>query len=165
MTNTIKQNFAIYIYIYIKTWGRRVIGISGYLIWSKNMMEVIYSSEFRWSPKGPLCQIHSPHLHIGAPGNFSCLLMSVQMLKREWGAGSNGKLPHLFIRNKTSTFFQRLRCKTCLSVEVALVPEFTVKDLPFGRPFRCWYMVKSEVNYFGKKLVLLKICFHYLFEH
>ena len=36
------------------------------------------------------------------------------MLKREWGAESNGKLPHLFIPGKTA----------------ALVPEFAVKDLP-----------------------------------
>ena len=39
------------------------------------------------------------------------------MLKREWGAESNGKLPHLFIPSKTSI----------------LVPEFAVEDLPLGR--------------------------------
>ena len=39
------------------------------------------------------------------------------MLKREWGADSNGKLPHLFIPSKTLT----------------LVPEFAVEDLPLGR--------------------------------
>ena len=52
--------------------------------------------EFQWSPEGPVSQIHSPHPHVGAPGNFLDLLRSVQMLKREWGAESNGKLPHLF---------------------------------------------------------------------
>ena len=37
------------------------------------------------------------------------------MLKREWGAESNGKLPHLFnFPGKTA----------------ALVPEFAVEDLP-----------------------------------
>ena len=36
------------------------------------------------------------------------------MLKREWGAESNGKLPHLFIPSNTAT----------------LVPEFAVEDLP-----------------------------------
>ena len=36
------------------------------------------------------------------------------MLKREWRAESNGKLPHLFIPGKTA----------------ALVPEFAVEDLP-----------------------------------
>ena len=39
------------------------------------------------------------------------------MQKREWGAESNGKLPHLFIPSKTATF----------------VPEFSVEDLPLGR--------------------------------
>ena len=38
------------------------------------------------------------------------------MLKREWGAVRNGKLPQLFIPNKT-----------------ALVPEFAVEELPLGR--------------------------------
>ena len=73
-------------------------------------------SECRWSPKGPVSQIHSPHLLVGAPGIFSDLLKSVQMLKREWGAESNGKLPHLFIPSKTTT----------------LVPEFAVENLPLG---------------------------------
>ena len=41
------------------------------------------------------------------------MLLSVQMLKSEWGAESNGKLQHLFIPGKTS----------------ALVPEFVVEDL------------------------------------
>ena len=36
------------------------------------------------------------------------------MLKREWGAKRNGKLPHLFIPGKTAT----------------LVHEFAVEDLP-----------------------------------
>ena len=39
------------------------------------------------------------------------------MLKREWGAESNGKLPHLFIPSKTAAF----------------VPEFAVEDLPLDR--------------------------------
>ena len=79
-------------------------------------MELVFNpcGEFRLSPEGPVNQIHSPHLHIGAPGIFSDLLRSVQMLKREWGAESNGKLPHLFIPGKTA----------------ALVPEFVVEDLP-----------------------------------
>ena len=36
------------------------------------------------------------------------------MLKREWGAESNGKLPHLINPGKTA----------------ALAPEFAVEDLP-----------------------------------
>ena len=61
--------------------------------------------------------MHSPHLQVGVPGIFSDLLRSVQMLKREWGAESNGKLRHLFNPGKTA----------------ALVPEFAVEDLPLGR--------------------------------
>ena len=53
--------------------------------------------------------MHSPHLIFGAPRIFSDLLKSVQMLKREWGAESNG-LPNLIISSKTAE----------------LVPEFAV---------------------------------------
>ena len=52
-----------------------------------------------------------------ASGIFSDLLRFVQMLKREWGAESNGKLLHLSIPSKTA----------------AMVPEFAVKDLPLSR--------------------------------
>ena len=92
-----------------------MIGISGSLIWSKTLMELIFKpcGEFQWSLEGPVSQIHSPHLHEGVPGIFSDILRSVQMLKREWGAETNGKLPHPFIPNKTAT----------------LVPEFAVEDL------------------------------------
>ena len=51
------------------------------------------------------------------PGSFQIFLRSVQLLKREWGAENNGKLPHLFFPSKTAT----------------LVPEFLVEDLPFDR--------------------------------
>ena len=77
-------------------------------------------------------QINSPprHVHAGAPWIFSDLSRSVQMLKREWGAESNGKLPHLFIPSKTAT----------------LVPEPAVEDLPLGRTAALW----SE-NFLRKK--------------
>ena len=89
--------------IYIR--GRRVIGISRTMIWSKTLKELIFNpcGEFQWSLEGPVSQIHSPHLHVGAPGIFSDLLRPVQMLKREWGAESNGKLLHLLIPSKTAT--------------------------------------------------------------
>ena len=95
--------------------GRRLIGISGSLLWSKTLVELIFNpcGEFRWCPEGPISQIHSPQLQAGDPGIFSDLLRSVQMLKRELGAESNWKLPHLFIPNKTAT----------------LVPEFAVEYL------------------------------------
>ena len=79
-------------------------------------MELIFNpcSEFRWSLAGPVSQIHSPHLHVGAPGIFSDLLRSVQMLKREWVVESNGKLPYLFSLVKLQPWFLSLRWKTCL---------------------------------------------------
>ena len=103
----------------------RVIGISGSLIWSKTLMELIFNpcSEFWRSPEGPFSQIHSPHLHVGAPGIFSDLLRFVLMLKREWGVESNGKLAHLFIPGKTA----------------ALVPEFVVEDLPSAE-LQPWFL-------------------------
>ena len=86
-------------------WGQNVVEISGSVIWSKILMEVIFNpcSEFRLSPEGPVNQIHAPHLLAGVPVIFSDLLRLVQMLTREWGAESNEKLPHLFIPSKTAT--------------------------------------------------------------
>ena len=51
------------------------------------------------------------------------------MLKRKWGAESNGTLPHLFIHSKTAT----------------LVLKFAVEDLPFGKtaPWCLWFAVKD----------------------
>ena len=40
------------------------------------------------------------------------------MLKREWGAERNGKLPHLFIPSKTATWFLSFLWKTCLWTEL-----------------------------------------------
>ena len=101
-----------------------VIGIFGSLISSKTLMELIFNrcGEFRWSPEGPVSQIHSLHLHVGAPEIFSGVLRSVQMLNGEWGAESNGKLPHLFIPSKTAT----------------LVPALVLKDLPLCRLLVIW---------------------------
>ena len=91
----------------------------------KTLMKLIFNhcGEFRWSPEGPVSQFHSPHLLAGAPGNFSDLLRSVQMLKREWGAERNGNLPHLFILSKTAI----------------LVPEFAVEDLPSAE-LQPWFL-------------------------
>ena len=101
--------------IYI--WGRRLIGISGSLIWSKTLMELIFNScgEFRWRPEGPVRQIHSPHLHAGALRIFSDVLRSFQMLKREWGAESYRTYLSLV---KVQILFLSLQCKTCLWAEL-----------------------------------------------
>ena len=56
------------------------------------------------------------------------------MLKREWGAESNRKLPHLFIPSKTATMVPEFAVEDLsLDRSAALVPEFAVKDLALGR--------------------------------
>ena len=96
-----------------------MIGISDSHIWSKSLIEFIFNpcGKFRWSPEDAVTQIHSSHHHDGVPGIFPDLLRSVQMLIREWGAESNGKLPNLFILSKNAT----------------LVSQFAVEDLPLSR--------------------------------
>ena len=116
-------------------------GISGSQIWSKTLRELIFNpcGEFQWSPEAPVSQIHSPHLLFGAPGIFSDILRSVQILKREWGAEINGNLPHLFIPSKTATLVPAFAVKDLpLGRTAALVPQFAVKDLPLGRTFLWW---------------------------
>ena len=56
------------------------------------------------------------------------------MLKREWGAESNGKLPHLSISSKIAACIPQFVVEDLpLMRTEALVSEFTVKDLPLGR--------------------------------
>ena len=56
------------------------------------------------------------------------------MLKREWGAEVNGKLPHLFIRRKTATLVPEFEVEDMSLVRTAtLVLAFAEKDLPTGR--------------------------------
>ena len=53
------------------------------------------------------------------------------MLKREWGAESKGKLPHLFIPSKNTTLVSEFAVDDLpLSRTAALVPEFLMEDLP-----------------------------------
>ena len=77
----------------------------------KNLIELInLCGEFRRAQLAKSTLLTST---LVPPGIFSYLLRSDQMLKREWGAENNGKLPHLFIPGKTAV----------------LVPEFVVEDL------------------------------------
>ena len=109
------------------------------MIWSKTLMELLFDpcGEFRWSPEGPSSQIHSPHLHIGAPGIFLVLLRSVQMLNREWGAKSNGKL---FIPSKTAIFIPEFAVEDLPLYRTAtLIPAIAVKNLPSGKTLWWWW--------------------------
>ena len=56
------------------------------------------------------------------------------MLKREWGAESNRKLPHLSIPSKTAVWVPEFAVEDLsLSRTATLVSEFAVKDLPLGK--------------------------------
>ena len=90
---------------------------------------------------GPVSQIHS-HLPFGVPGIVSDLLRFVQMLKREWGAESNGKIPHLFIPSKTAPLVPEFVVEYLpLGRTASLVPEFAVNDLPLGRTLMMMMMM------------------------
>ena len=105
------------------------------LVKKKNLMELIFNScgKFRWSPEGPVFHIYSPHFHAAALGIFSGLLRSVQLIKKEWGSESNGKLPHLFIPSKPATLVPEFAVEDLLlGSTAALVPEFSVKSCPWA---------------------------------
>ena len=56
------------------------------------------------------------------------------MLKREWAAETNGKLPHLSIPSKTAARVPEFAVEDLpLSRTAALIPEFAVKYRPLGR--------------------------------
>ena len=56
------------------------------------------------------------------------------MVKREWGAESNGKLPHLFIPSKTATLVPDFAVEDLpLDRTATLFPAFAVKKLPLGK--------------------------------
>ena len=107
-------------YPYINMRGRRVIGISGSLIWLKTQIGLIFNfcDEFLWSPDDPVSQIGSPHLHVGAPGIFSDLLRSGQMLKwvrRGEGCGKQrGATAPIQCLVKLQPLFLSLWWKTCV---------------------------------------------------
>ena len=62
------------------------------------------------------------------------------MLKREWGAESNGKLPHLVIPKKTATLVPEFAVEDLpLGRTAALVPKFAVTYLPLGRTLWWWW--------------------------
>ena len=62
------------------------------------------------------------------------------MLKREWGAERNGKLPHVFIPSETATLVPEFAVENLsLGRTAVLVPEFAVKDLPLDRTIIIMY--------------------------
>ena len=77
-----------------------------------------FCDEFGWSSEGPISQSHYSHLHNGAPGIFSDLLRSVQMLKRDWVRKATGSYRTYSSLVKLQPCFLSLRWKTCLWAEL-----------------------------------------------
>ena len=70
------------------------------------------------------------------------------MLKREWGAESNGKVPHLFIPSKTATLVPEFVVEDLpLGRTAAFMPEFAVKDLP-------WTKHTEDDEYISRRLLM-----------
>ena len=64
------------------------------------------------------------------------------MLKRECGAESKRKLPHLFFPSKTPALVPEFAMEDMpLGRIVALVPEFAVNYLPLGRTLMMMYLL------------------------
>ena len=55
------------------------------------------------------------------------------MLKIEWGAESNGKLPHLFIPSKTTTLVPKFSVEDGFCRTISLVLEFAEKIPALGQ--------------------------------
>ena len=71
------------------------------------------------------------------------------MLKRDWSAESNGKLPHLSIPSKTAACVREFVVEDLpLSRTAALVPEFAVKYLPLRRILWWWWWWNHIIEIF-----------------
>ena len=68
------------------------------------------------------------------------------MLKKEWGAESNGKIPHLFILSKTAS----------------LVPDFAVEDLPLGLNCSLSARVCSKRSSLGQNILMMIISYDFV---
>ena len=127
----------------MKYWGRRVVGISGSLIWSKTLMELIRNlyGEFRWIPKSLVRRIHSPHLHVGTISFKVCS-----------DAKESG------VRKATGSY----RTYWVLGKTAALVPEFAVEDLPSAelQP-TVGSCVCSEGLVLGQNTLMMTMCSNY----
>ena len=90
--------------------GQRLIGISGSLIWSKTLVELIFN---------PCGEFRCRRAQLAKSTLLTSTLVSLESFKvcsgakeRKWGAESNGKLSHLFTSSKTAAWVSSL-WKTC----------------------------------------------------
>ena len=73
------------------------------------------------------------------------------MLKREYGAGSNEKLPHLIVPSKTATLVPEFAVEDLpLDRILALVTEFAVKDLLLDRTLMMMMIYNQNVLLNGR---------------
>ena len=143
-------------------WGRRVTGIFGSLIWSKTLMELIFKpcGKFRWSPDGPVSQIHSPHLLVGAPGIFSHLLKFVKMLRDGGVRKATGSYLTYSSLVKLQPRFLSSQCKSCLWAE--LQPwclSLQWRTCPWAEHWWWWWWLEFELNW----SIILQYINFYLF--
>ena len=69
------------------------------------------------------------------------------MLKREWGAESNGRIPHLFIPSKNGTKVPEFAVEDLpLGRIAALVPAFAVKDLLLGKTLMMMMIIVNKIK-------------------
>ena len=110
----VKCNRIWYFAILMNKWGRRVIRIAGSPTWSDQKpwwncysTHVVNFGEV-WRAQLAKSTLIST---LGPLGSFQNFLRSVQLLMREWGAESNGKLQLQLV--KLQPWFLSLRWTTC----------------------------------------------------
>ena len=129
-------------------------------------------------PEGPVSQIHSRHLLVGAHGIFSDLLRFVQMLKRErererergmWKETGSYRTYSSLV--KLHPGFLSLQWKTCLCAELQTwCLSFTVKVLPLSRTLMIYIYIyrfsNPSVTLPTSQLILQPFrCFSYVTAH
>ena len=143
-------------------------GISGFLIWSKTLMELIFNpcDEFWWSLEGPVRQIHSPHLYVGAPGIFSDLLRSVLML-RGWVRKTTGSYHTYSSLVKLQPWFLSLRWKTCLGQNCSFGswacsegPALGQNTLMIMMMDKVYFYFLNYANIYGPKIWYWSYCYY-----
>ena len=128
----------------ITNWGRRMIGISESLIWSKTLMELIFNpcGEFRWSPEGPVSQIPLSAPPRWCPWDLFRSFNFCSDAKERMGCGKK--------REATAPIQSLVKLqpwswacgeRTSFDRTAAMVPALAVNDLPLGRTLWWWLLL------------------------
>ena len=99
--------------------GRRVIGVPDFWSgqkpwWEWYLTPVVNFGEVRRAQLAKSTLLTSRLMPLDLLRSFKVC----SVLRREWGAEINEKLPHLYIPSKTATWFLSLLRKTCLWIEL-----------------------------------------------